>query len=163
MGKKNGFSLIEILIVVGILGLISTLLITALGSTRIKARDTKRKSDLNQIGRFLTLSCFLPETGGGDYDLSQIVTGIISRYPQYAQYVPKNIKDPKTGTDTETRYHYLVTSDGQACALYANLENDEEKVTLTNINLPTAHGGTGIFQTSAVGWNGSNKYFQISN
>lgn len=149
--------------VISILGVIASVIIISLGNTRVKARDTKRKSDLAQIGRFLAMSCYLPETGGSDYDLAEIINGVASRYPQYAQYIPSNMHDPKSGTTAESHYRYVVTADGQTCALYANLENEEEKVTLNQINAPTPGGGTGVWQTADVGWNGSTKYFQFSN
>lgn len=56
----------------------------------------------------------------------------------------------------------LVKDNGQKCALYANLENDRERATLS-ITAPVAGGGMGVFKTSDDGWNGSPKYFQVSN
>jgi hypothetical protein len=85
------------------------------------------------------------------------------KYPQYAQYASLSPKDPRVGTDTQSYYHYIVTSDGQKCALYANLESKDEKVTLTGLSAPTAGGGTGVLQTLSVGWNGTDRYYQISN
>jgi len=63
----------------------------------------------------------------------------------------------------EAFYRYIVTGDGAKCALYANLENENEKVTLTEIVVPTAGGGTGVLQAAEDGWNGTPKYFQVSN
>ncbi len=53
--NKKGFTLIELLIVIAIIGLLSTLAVVALGSARVKARDSKRLADLKQIQTALEL------------------------------------------------------------------------------------------------------------
>lgn len=53
--NKKGFTLIELLVVVAIMGLLSTLAVVALGSARLKARDSKRLSDLKQVQTALEL------------------------------------------------------------------------------------------------------------
>lgn len=53
--NKKGFTLIELLIVVAIIGLLSTLAVVALGSARVKARDSKRLADLKQVQTALEL------------------------------------------------------------------------------------------------------------
>ncbi len=47
--NKKGFTLIELLVVIGIIGLLSTLAIVSLNTTRAKARDTKRISDVKEL------------------------------------------------------------------------------------------------------------------
>lgn len=47
--KKHGFTLVELLVVVGIISLLAGLLMASLSSARAKSRDGVRKSDLNQI------------------------------------------------------------------------------------------------------------------
>lgn len=160
--KRKGFSLIEVLVVIAIIGIIATIIGVSLLSARDKARDTKRKAEISQIGRFLTISCYLPDAGEGDYDLMPLAQELLAKYPDYKKYLGKIPKDPKTGTDIESRYRYVVSDEGNKCALYANLENEEEKVTLS-ITQPAPKGGTGVLRAVTSGWNGTPLYFQYSN
>jgi len=47
--KNKGFTLIEMLIVVAIIGILASLILIGLGPARAKARDSRRISDLRQI------------------------------------------------------------------------------------------------------------------
>lgn len=53
---QPGFTLIELVVVLALVLLLSTLAVIALGSAREKARDAKRLSDLKQIQAVLELS-----------------------------------------------------------------------------------------------------------
>lgn len=167
--KKNrkwenikGFTLIEIIVVIAVIGIISSIILVAFLGVRERARDAKRKTEISQFGRLLTLSCYLPDGGEGEYDLISLVEELKSKYSQYDQYLSNIPQDPKTGSESESKYIYIVNADGTKCALYANLENTEEPVTLT-ITVPTAGGGTGVLEAGSPGWNGTPFYFQYSN
>lgn len=161
--RKNGFTLIEILVVIAIIGTLASIMYVAFGSVTVKARDTKRKAELSQVGKYFSgVKCYLPNAGAGDYDIADLITELKSKYPQYSSFVAKAPRDPKSGTQSKTNYRYIVSSDGKKCSLYANLENKNEPVTLKNINIPTAGGGTGVF-AGQTGANGTDRYYQISN
>lgn len=156
--SRSAFTLIELLIVIGIIGLLATVLVVFFGNTRIKARDTKRKFDIGQVGRFLFLgNCYIPSAGFGEYDLTDVLTEVRTTYPQ-AQSLP-TIKDPKTGSDTESMYRYQVTA-ADKCIVYTNLENTEEVSTLSGLVAPEAGRGTGVLVGSSLGVNGTNIYYQ---
>jgi len=55
MRWNKGFSLIELLVVIGIIGLLSTLAIVKINSVRKMARDTRRMNNLRQIQTALIL------------------------------------------------------------------------------------------------------------
>jgi prepilin-type N-terminal cleavage/methylation domain-containing protein len=52
---KKGFTLIELLIVIAIMAILSGIVFASLGSSRAKARDGKRVSDIGQIQLALEL------------------------------------------------------------------------------------------------------------
>ena len=161
--NNKGFSLIEILVVIAVVGTLIGIATISLGASREKTRDTIRKSDLAQIGRFFALSCYLPEAGGGEYDLNDIINDLLIRHPELEKFLPaRPIADPISATEIESMYKYIVTSDGEHCVLYASLENKTEPITLPDITAPTYGGKTGVFEAMEEGWNGSKKYYQIS-
>jgi len=161
--SKRGVALIELLVVIAIIALLASFSVIALSSATKKGRDSKRKSDLNQIGRFLSLSCYLPDAGAGQYDLASLFDEIKVKNPQISNFIKSVPKDPLIGTDSQSYYIYEVTDGAVKCSLSANLENDSEPVTLPNLTRPTPGGGSGILQAAANGPNKSLKYFQFSN
>ena len=161
--KQKGFTLLEILIVMAIIGILTAIVAPNLISARDRARDAKRKAEISSIGRFMTASCFTPTAGAGIYDIVTIIPEIVASNSQYANYLSQIPSDPRaTSPQTESLYKYIVNEDGK-CAIYANLENQNEPITLPAISTPTAGGGTGVLSTNDNGWNGSTKYFQVSN
>lgn len=160
---KFGFTLIELLVVVAIIGMLSTFSVAALSQAMKKSRDSKRKGDIAQIARFFALSCYLPDSGEGEYDFKIIFDDAKIKNPQFFTFLETPPKDPSIGTDSISHYKYKVTADGQKCVLFANMENNGEQITLPNITSPTPGEGSGILQTGAAGPNGTTKYFQFSN
>ena len=161
--KNKGFTLIELLIVTVIIGILSSIVLVSFSGATASARDARRKAEISKIGRLFISSCYLPDAGAGDYDIASLANELKSKYPQYANQIAAIPRDPRIGTSEQSYYKYVVTEDGKKCALYANLEREDEPVMLSNIFAPTPGGGTGVFQTAVAGWNGSTKYFQVSN
>jgi prepilin-type N-terminal cleavage/methylation domain-containing protein len=52
---RRAFTLVELLVVISIIGLLSTIAVVSLGSARVKARDVKRVADKTQIIKALQL------------------------------------------------------------------------------------------------------------
>jgi len=66
---RNGFTLVELLVVISIIGVLAGLLITNLVGVRSRAADTRIKNDLNQLKTALRLYYNdyqqYPDAGGG--------------------------------------------------------------------------------------------------
>lgn len=67
---KKGFTLMELMVVIAIMGLLITVGIASYKSTQAKSRDNRRKSDLAAVGRALELyyndnGVYPPDNGAG--------------------------------------------------------------------------------------------------
>lgn len=53
MNARRGFSIVELMIVIVIMGILLVLAVVNLRSTQVNARDAERRSDVETIGRYL--------------------------------------------------------------------------------------------------------------
>ncbi|MBX4209333.1 prepilin-type N-terminal cleavage/methylation domain-containing protein [Candidatus Parcubacteria bacterium] len=96
--KRKGFTLVEMLIVLAIVGVLTSVAIASISASRIKARDTKRISDMKEVQ--LGLALYYDVNRAYPADLTTLVT---------QKYIPSLPVDP-----AGTAYEYLVTS-GRYC------------------------------------------------
>ena len=85
----RGFTLVELLVVIGIIAVLSTILLLQFGTARAKARDVKRIGDVNQI-RTAVEQYF---DDSGSYPAEGLATAAITKYFSSSK-VPL---DPLTG------------------------------------------------------------------
>ncbi|NTU69346.1 type II secretion system protein [bacterium] len=105
--KNKGFTLIEILAVVAIIGILSAVTVMYLNAARSKGRDASRKGALRQIENAIII---FADNNNGNYP-----DNLVNLVPEYMPKVPQ---DPKTNTV----YSYNVSDDKNRYELNANLE-----------------------------------------
>ena len=118
INAKQGFTLIELLIVITIIGTLAGLAIASYGTAQEKSRDSRRKTDVDNISKALELA---KQDSPGAYAYSQTLGSLA---PNYIQELPK---DPRSNSN----YLYFPTAAGGGacttnCATYsliACLEN----------------------------------------
>jgi type II secretion system protein G len=80
INQKKGFTLIEFLVVIAIIGILSSVVVASLNTARLKARDAKRIADIKQIQ--LALEMYNDKNGSYPTALSALTTaGFISVVP----------------------------------------------------------------------------------
>ncbi len=134
--KKNihGFTLIEVLTVVAIIGLLSSVILVGLGSFRARARDARRIADLRTVQTSLELYYTklsqYPQDLAWDALQGELVNANVG--------VTKISKDPLTARSGYDQYAFDSSSDRQSYVLRAQLE-DANNPALTD----SFHGFTG--------------------
>ena len=122
--RQRGFTIVELLIVIVIIGILATLVIVTFTGTQQRARDTQRKKDLLQIQTGIEL--YRSDVGAYPAALPNCGSSLSNGATVYMQKFPC---DPLPGAAWGTTYKY--SGNANAYTLYACLENanDSEKDT----------------------------------
>ena len=113
--KKPGFTILDVVVVVIVVGFFAVLIIPGLISGPSRARDASRKSDLRVIKA--SLENYYNETGTYPTKLAGLELGA-------TPFIKKVPKDPKTGSE----YTYTTTgSPPSSFVLEAVLENKNDQ------------------------------------
>ena len=123
--KPKGFTLLELLIVIVIIGILIALVLPNLINGPIRARDVRRKEDLNSI------SSGLEQYYNDNSAYPAVLTTLTSGTPQYLKNIPN---DPKSGGG----YVYAPQPAGGPVFTGFNLEATLENQNDKDINVPPA-------------------------
>ena len=148
--KSLGFTLVELLIVVGIIGILATLLMANFIGVRQRARDAQRKSDVRQIQSALEIY----RSDIGSYPAALYSTScptsssLVGGTPTntYMQKIPC---DPSSSTYYNSGSYLYTSSGGTTYTLGGCLENTADLQ-----GTSTSPGGTGC----STAW-----YFVVNN
>jgi len=147
----QGFTLVELLVVMSIIGILATVMLSSFMSSQRRSRDAVRKSDLEQVGKAL-------EMFYSDYEFYSLGSGGNIMACPYDDTTPTSctwganddtgkMTDGKTiyfrelpNDPGEYRYYYKTLHNNAAFQLYAHLENTEDQNCInegcTDIGLP---------------------------
>jgi prepilin-type N-terminal cleavage/methylation domain-containing protein len=119
MKNKQGFTLIEILIVVAIIGLLASIVLVGLGAFRTRGRDARRIADLretqNALELYYTKNQRYPALSGGD-SWASLTSSLIGA----GIGVSSIANDPLY---PDRSYRYGIANDGQSYVLAVTLED----------------------------------------
>jgi len=157
MNCRKGFTLIELLIVIAVIGLIASIVLVSVNSARVKAKDARRKEDLQSLTKALALyvqdnngqlplsnECGTASRVGNLHGLNVTAcpsdgnSWYIGNYFANNGYTSASIADPRGGTDSGCRYYYYTDTTGTYFQFSAWLENPsaEDLQTTTSGSLP---------------------------
>lgn len=122
-----GFTMIELLIVIVILAILTTIGLGSFASSQIKSRDSRRKVDLQNVSRALEVYY----NDKGKYPISTGNIGIIGQAwgdPFVDPYNPtETLYMNVLPTDPSEFAYYYESADGSFYQLYAYLENENDQ------------------------------------
>ncbi len=117
MNKQKGFTLIEMLVVVAIIGILSSVVVVGLSSARSKARDARRIADIREIQNKLETN--YSNSIGYTAPDSTCSSGV--SIPSGATVAPGCPVDPQNSP-----YLYQTTSSSLSYKLGIKLENPDQ-------------------------------------
>lgn len=143
MNRLNGFTFIELLVTIAILGILTTITAVSFRGANKNARDTQRRAEIQEIKGGIEEYRLVSGVYPADNSSSQ---GFLLNDLQ-PEYLSRNYVDPLNKQQDGNNYYYYyeyVHASGCSYALYALMENDD------NIQLCPAECGVSLINVYCV-------------
>jgi type II secretion system protein G len=122
MNRSRGFTMIELLVVVAIIGVLASILMVGYETTRQNSRDTRRASDITQIQRALELYA---TDNGGLYPSNPTGTQVANMNTGTSNILPYINPIPLDPTNTGSNgYRYAASTDRKSYTIIVRLEKN---------------------------------------
>jgi len=148
--SRRGFTLIEMMVVVFIIGLLASIVTISVNNSRMRGRDAKRKADLDSIRTAIELygdmnhTYHLPNTADGCINAANgaaptvpLTTALMNA--QLLSSVPRDPQEGTTCSTTDRVYRFRNWGGTTGYCLYAHL------------NLPTTNAASNGWDTASSG------------
>jgi prepilin-type N-terminal cleavage/methylation domain-containing protein len=118
--RKLGFTLVELLVVMTIIGILTMITASNFVEVQKKSRDVKRKADLASISKALNMYY-------DDYGKFPSIDNLLTSGGDFVNGTDVYMKQiPTEKSNNVTRYTYFVSGTGKSFRLWANLENNSD-------------------------------------
>lgn len=160
---ERGFTLIELLVVIAVIGVLASVILSSLNTTRAKARDAQRISDMRQIQTAMSLyynqnGTYPPSGGAVNPGPSWSASVDTASWATLATYLSPYIKlpsDPKnTGTwgGSATVYSYFFHGTNGGCSSYMLVYSLETNSSLPSPGVKDCWGGVWNYKNTNYGY-----------
>ncbi|KKS92605.1 MAG: General secretion pathway protein G [Candidatus Collierbacteria bacterium GW2011_GWB1_44_6] len=123
---KNGFTLIELMVAIGIMAVLTGMAVFNFNQSRLRARDVQRKNDIKQLQNALELY-------KNDTNSYPQGTGFQDSLMSPVSYIRAIFGDPRGSEWVD--YQYIPAADLKTYYLQACLENSADSSKTTNVAL----------------------------